>query len=363
MDHTAGPILEIGRRRGIPILEDACQAVGASWNGRTAGSMGRLAAFSFYPTKNLGAAGDAGAVTTDDDALAEIVRSLRIHGSPVTYHHQRVGGNFRQDALQAAVLLAKLPRLAAWNERRREIASGYAALLARAESEGKVRLPREASGRRHVYHQYVLRVAEQIGYRPDSRARLLAGRRSRLLGVTLTLNHPFHADLAEGIYSSAEQLGYEVVLSAITPQREPRRAIDTLLDYRCEAAILVGALVREPWLSALGERLPVVVVGQGTRSQAVDVVRTSDAAGIRLAVEHLVELGHRIIAHVDGGRGPGAAARRNAYRAGLRRHGLTPRVVPGGQSEEDGASAGRVLLACSASATSAVGRFTVGSTS
>lgn len=192
--------------------------------------------------------------------------------------------------------------------------------------------------------EHVLRVAEEIGYRPDSRARLLAGRRSRLLGVTLTLNHPFHADLTEGIYSSAEQLGYEVVLSAITPKREPRRAIDTLLDYRCEAAILVGALVREPWLSALGERLPVVVVGQGTRSQAVDVVRTSDAAGIRLAVEHLVELGHRDIAHVDGGRGPGAAPRRNAYRSGLQRHGLTPRVVPGGQSEEDGAAAGRVLV-------------------
>jgi DNA-binding LacI/PurR family transcriptional regulator len=191
--------------------------------------------------------------------------------------------------------------------------------------------------------EHVLRVAEELGYRPDSRARLLAGRRSRLLGVTLTLNHPFHADLAEGIYSTAEQLGYEVVLSAVTANRGPRLAIDTLLDYRCEAAILIGPLVREPWLSALGERLPVVVLGQPTRSRAVDVIRASDAAGIRLAVDHLVGLGHRAIAHVDGGRGPGAAARRNAYRTAMRRLGRGPRVVPGGQSEEDGAAAARSL--------------------
>lgn len=191
----------------------------------------------------------------------------------------------------------------------------------------------------------VLRVADELGYRPDSRARLLAGRRSRLLGVTLALNHPFHADLAEHIYSTAEQHGYEVVLSAVTRNRPPQKAIDTLLDYRCDAAILAGALVREPSLTALGERLPVVVLGQRTRSRAVDVVRTADARGIRLAVDHLADLGHRAIAHVDGGTGPGSGARRTAYRAAMHRRGLAPpRVVAGGETEQDGAAAARVLV-------------------
>ena len=191
--------------------------------------------------------------------------------------------------------------------------------------------------------QRVLEVADELGYRPDSRARLLAGRRSRLLGVTLALDHPFHADLAEGLYSAAERHGYEVVLSAVTRDRNSRRAIDTLLDYRCAAALLIGPPVREPWLSALAERLPVIVLGQRSRSRAVDVIRTADEAGMRLAVDHLVALGHREIAHVDGARGPGAAARRGGYRSAMRRHDLTPRVVAGGPAEEDGAAAARAL--------------------
>jgi dTDP-4-amino-4,6-dideoxygalactose transaminase len=212
-----GPILEIGERRGIPILEDACQAVGASWNGRAAGSMGRLAAFSFYPTKNLGAAGDAGAVTTDDDALAELVRSLRVHGSSVTYHHHRVGGNFRQDAVQAAVLSAKLPRLAAWNERRREIAGGYTGLLARAEAEGKVRLPREAPGRRHVYHQYVIRVAA----RERVRARLAKDAIATAIfyPVPLHLQECFQGlGYGEGSFPEAERAAREVLALPVFPE-------------------------------------------------------------------------------------------------------------------------------------------------
>jgi dTDP-4-amino-4,6-dideoxygalactose transaminase len=152
------PIREIATRRGIPILEDACQAVGATYGGKPAGGLGTLAAFSFYPTKNLGAAGDAGAVTTDDDGLAALVRSLRIHGSTVTYHHDHVGGNFRIDALQAVVLHAKLPRLAGWNEKRRAVAARYGERLAEPARAGKITLPRELPGRRHVYHQYVVRV-------------------------------------------------------------------------------------------------------------------------------------------------------------------------------------------------------------
>ena len=156
-------IREIAVRRGVHILVDACQAVGATYRGVAAGAMGTLGAFSFYPTKNLGAAGDAGAVTTNDPELAALVRSLRMHGSSTTYHHDRVGGNFRMDSLQAAVLNAKLPRLAGWNERRRAIAARYAVLLGEDAREGRVVLPPEAPDRRHVFHQYVVRVADRDG--------------------------------------------------------------------------------------------------------------------------------------------------------------------------------------------------------
>src|SRR5262249_32927582 len=133
----------------------------ASYQGKPAGTFGLLNAFSFYPTKNLGAAGDAGAVATDDDTLAALVKSLRVHGSTSTYYHDRVGGNFRVDAVQAAVLLAKLRRLDGWIERRRAIARRYDGLLADAARAGKLRPPVEAPGRRHVYHQYVVRVSDR----------------------------------------------------------------------------------------------------------------------------------------------------------------------------------------------------------
>jgi DNA-binding LacI/PurR family transcriptional regulator len=189
-------------------------------------------------------------------------------------------------------------------------------------------------------------VAEQLGYRPDGRARLLAGRRTRLLGVTLALNNPFHADVAEGIYAAAEPLGYEVVLSAVADARTPARAIDTLLSYRCEAAILVGALVPRKSLGALAGQLPVVVVGQPAPHPAVDAVRSHDERGIRFAVDHLVELGHRRIVHVEGGRAPAAALRRNGYRRAMKAHGLSgeARLVAAGEREEDGAEAARRLL-------------------
>ena len=160
-----GPILEIAARRGVAVLEDACQSIGATYGGKPAGTLGLLGAFSFYPTKNLGAAGDAGAVATNDDALAGQLRILRVHGSTATYHHERVGGNFRMDAVQAAVLSAKLPRLPAWNDRRRAIARRYDVLLEEAARAGRLTLPFEAPGRRHVYHQYVVRVPDRDGVR------------------------------------------------------------------------------------------------------------------------------------------------------------------------------------------------------
>ena len=142
----------------VPILEDACQAVGATYRNRPAGRLGTMAAFSFYPTKNLGAAGDAGAVTTEDGPLAALVATLRVHGESERYHHAFVGGNFRLDSVQAAVLLAKLPRLEAWTDRRIAIAHRYGTLLWDAEMKERLVLPVTASGRRHVFHQYVVRV-------------------------------------------------------------------------------------------------------------------------------------------------------------------------------------------------------------
>ena len=204
------PILEIAGRRGIPVLEDACQAIGAADQGRGAGTLGAMAAFSFYPTKNLGGAGDAGAVTTEDAGLAQLLRSLRMHGESERYHHARVGGNFRMDAIQAAVLLAKLPYLKAWNERRREIAARYGERLTETALSGRLTLPPEAPGRRHVYHQYVVRVPDRDGVRERMAARGIAT--AVFYPVALHRQECF-ADLGyrEGAFPEAEKAAREVL--------------------------------------------------------------------------------------------------------------------------------------------------------
>jgi dTDP-4-amino-4,6-dideoxygalactose transaminase len=152
------PILEIAERRGIPIVEDAAQAIGAEWRGRRAGSLGQMGCFSFFPSKNLGGFGDGGMVTTSDPALAERLRILRNHGAKPKYHNKFVGGNFRLDALQAAVLRVKLPHLDPWTRRRQENAALYRRLFAEAGLDAApIRLPEELSSRRHIYHQFVIR--------------------------------------------------------------------------------------------------------------------------------------------------------------------------------------------------------------
>ena len=212
-----GPVVEIARRRGIPVVEDACQAIGATCDGKAAGTLGDLGALSFYPTKNLGGAGDAGAVTTSDDRLAARVRSLRVHGSTQTYHHESVGGNFRMDAIQAAVLGAKLPRLSEWNERRRAIAERYGERLAEAARSGRIGLPAEAAGRRHVYHQYVVRVADRDAVRRRLSERGVAT--SVFYPIPLHLQDCFR-DLGgrEGDYPQAEKAAREVLAIPMFPQ-------------------------------------------------------------------------------------------------------------------------------------------------
>jgi dTDP-4-amino-4,6-dideoxygalactose transaminase len=143
--------------RGIAVIEDAAQAVGAQFEGKRAGALSALACFSFFPSKNLGAFGDAGAVTTDDDQLHQKLIDYRVHGMRPKYHHHYVGGNFRIDALQAAILQVKLKYLDQWHEGRRRNARIYEELFADAGVDGKVVLPAEMQGRYHVFNQYVLR--------------------------------------------------------------------------------------------------------------------------------------------------------------------------------------------------------------
>jgi dTDP-4-amino-4,6-dideoxygalactose transaminase len=147
----------------LALVEDAAQAIGAAWNGRRAGSMGVTAAFSFYPSKNLSAYGDAGIVTTNNPDFAERMRRLRNHGSPKRYLHEEFGWNSRLDAIQAAVLRVKLPYVEKWNQQRRERAANYDRLLIQsgltsASGNGPVRVLASAPHAHHVFHQYVVRV-------------------------------------------------------------------------------------------------------------------------------------------------------------------------------------------------------------
>ena len=205
---------------------------------------------------------------------------------------------------------------------------------------------RDAPGASPANRERVRRAAEELGYRPDSRARMLRRTRSRLIGVVFGVQHAFHGDLVSGLYAAADAAGYELALSAVTPARDERRAVTSLLHDRCEALILLGPQLPTSYLGDLAATMPVVVVARAVRHHAVDVVRTDDAAGLGEAVDHLVDLGHRRIAHIDGGRAPGAAERRRGYRAALQRHGLadTAQILPGGLTEDDGATAAEALL-------------------
>jgi dTDP-4-amino-4,6-dideoxygalactose transaminase len=151
------PILETARKTGIPVIEDAAQAIGSRYHGRITGGLGAAGCFSFFPSKNLGGLGDGGLVTTNDASLAHEIRLLRNHGAEPKYVHTRVGGNFRLDAMQAAVLRVKAPRLPAWSDARRRNADRYRTLMAERGLIGGVELPIEPPGYTHVYNQFVIR--------------------------------------------------------------------------------------------------------------------------------------------------------------------------------------------------------------
>lgn len=151
---------QVAHAANVPVIEDAAQAIGAEFAGRRAGSIGQIGCFSFYPTKNLGGAGDGGMLTTNQDDLAHKLRLLRVHGMEPRYYHQLVGINSRLDSLQAAFLNVKFPYLESWAEQRAANARQYAELFAEAGLNRLLTLPHEADNRRHVWNQYVIRVPD-----------------------------------------------------------------------------------------------------------------------------------------------------------------------------------------------------------
>jgi dTDP-4-amino-4,6-dideoxygalactose transaminase len=183
-------ILEVANRHGIPVIEDACQAHGAEYKGRRAGSLGAAGCFSFYPGKNLGACGEGGAVTTDDPELAHRIAMWRDHGSRQKYVHQFPGLNMRMDGVQGGVLAIKLRHLERWNEERRNAAAQYATALSGTD----IVLPAEKTWGRHVYHLYVIQANDREALR----------QRLQEAGVETGLHYPIPLHLQEA-YAS---LGY-----------------------------------------------------------------------------------------------------------------------------------------------------------
>src|SRR6478735_4247406 len=206
---------------------------------------------------------------------------------------------------------------------------------------------RERPGPSAATREAVLDAARDLGYRADRTASLLARRRTQLLGVTMDVRSTFHGELLEDLQAAADERGYDIVVSPLTRTRDERRAVESLLDFRCEARLLLGPRLPDAELAALAEEHHVVAIGRRARAAGVDVVRAADDVGVGLAVEHLVGLGHRAIAFVDGPRGPIATLRRQGYRQAVRRL-LGPeavQVVAGGGTEEDGARATAALEA------------------
>ena len=193
----------------------------------------------------------------------------------------------------------------------------------------------------------ILRTADELGYRPDQRARMLREHRSRLLGVTYGVTAAFHAQVVEHLYRAAAEAGHDLVLSATTPDRLAAVAVESLLQDRCAALVLISPELDAHELEVLSRRVPVVLIGSELRAESVDSVHADDRLGVALAVGHLVAAGHRDIHYVDGGRAVLSDTRREGYLGAMATHGLTghARVLTGGADEEAGVAAAGALLA------------------
>lgn len=178
------PILAIARSRNLRVIEDAAQAIGAEYKGRRAGSMGDIGCFSFFPSKNLGGFGDGGMTVTNDEALSKRMKILRVHGSEPKYYHSIVGGNFRLDALQAAILRVKLKHLDAWTQGRQNNARHYTELFEKSGLAGKRIVLPTVKQNRHIFNQYVIRVSR--------RDELIAELKKQQIGVEIYYPVPMH---------------------------------------------------------------------------------------------------------------------------------------------------------------------------
>jgi dTDP-4-amino-4,6-dideoxygalactose transaminase len=218
------PIMEISRRRHIPVIEDGAQSIGAEYKGRRCGSIGDMGCFSFFPSKNLGAFGDAGMVLTNDPALYDRLKLLRVHGAPSTYFHKYVGGNFRLDALQAAILNVKLKYLDGWSDGRKKNAAFYdqafaaAGLTARGVLQTPPAVYRKGGDRHdHIYNQYTLRAKD--------RDKLAAHLKTLSVGCGVYYPLPLHLQecfaplgCPAGTFPAAEKAAAEVVSLPVYPE-------------------------------------------------------------------------------------------------------------------------------------------------
>jgi dTDP-4-amino-4,6-dideoxygalactose transaminase len=216
------PIMDAANRAGIPVIEDAAQAIGSTYGSRPLGAIGAFGCFSFFPSKNLGAFGDAGLLTTENPALAERARLLRTHGMKPKYYHHLVGANFRMDALQAAVLRVKAPHLAGWTEGRRANAARYRRLFHDAGLDASITLPVEPSGRMHIFNQFVIRTADRDGLKRHLDA--------QGIGNEIYYPVPFHlqpcfADLGyrQGAFPHAERAALESLAIPVYGELTPRQ--------------------------------------------------------------------------------------------------------------------------------------------
>jgi dTDP-4-amino-4,6-dideoxygalactose transaminase len=235
---------ELAKGFQLSLIEDAAQAIGARWNKESAGAMGDLAAFSFYPTKNLSAYGDAGLVTTNHEAMADHMRRLRNHGSPTRYVHEEFGWNCRLDAIQAAVLRVKLNYIEKWNNARRKCAARYDKLFAAAgltstndqpENSEPIRLPHVAGQAHHVFHQYVVRA-----FRRDELREFLMARK---IGTEIYYPIPLHLQpcfvylgYRAGDFPNAERTAKEVLALPRFPELtedEQQLVVKSIADFYC----------------------------------------------------------------------------------------------------------------------------------
>jgi dTDP-4-amino-4,6-dideoxygalactose transaminase len=227
-------IMAIAQRHGLAVVEDCAQAIGAKVGGRTVGTIGTIGCFSFFPSKNLGAYGDAGMVTTNDAALADRLRALRVHGGRRKYHHEELGVNSRLDEVQAAILRVKLPHLDAWNEARRRIAARYTESLSKVAG---ITVPAEPPDCHAVYHQYTVRMAA----RDEVRERLLKAGIQTMVYYPVPLHlQDVHRNIGQvGAFPHAERAAREVLSLPMFPELTAENQ-DTVV-RELSAAVQVGA--------------------------------------------------------------------------------------------------------------------------